>query len=295
MNIWRSLTVSEYGGLQRAWGEDVVDTGGCWWRQVRPCFYRPVFPLQEVDPNSGALPILSPVGGAQYLVPTGCTSNSSLTFLIFPEAQRYSIGSLAKARRYDVRLASRCFEVRRPESADEFVVKGHAAYCSIFQRTRYSFRSDRVNVARFRAWAETFYGNSGIDVWCAYQGQDIKAVFVGVWVGARLVYSIFFASAQALKLGVSDLMLHSLRQEAARQPGITSIQAAKSGMDRGLDQFYLLRGATPVSYPAWLQINPVAALLLRLAAPGIYARTGASDNDNTEMSDPRGSSRCDGM
>lgn len=272
MRILRSLAVSEYAALCRACGEPIVTTGGIGWRRVRPCFYRPAFPLQAVDPGSVAVPRLSFVGGVQHLVPAGCAANSSMSFLVFDQANRYALEDLTKRRRYDVRRAARNFEIRRLESVDHFVEKAHAAYCSFFQRTGYSFRSDRVNIVRFRAWAETLFDSPGVGIWGAYRGQTIHGASVGVRVNNWLVYSTFFASTESLKLGVSDLMLHSLRQDASREPGLDSILAATPGKDRGLDRFYLRRGATQVSLPARLQINPLAALLLRATAPGLYHR-----------------------
>lgn len=268
---WKQATLAEFADFERAQGHRVVQTGEVFWRQVRPFFFRPVLPCQELDVPSAKGPALSGLGGRQWALPNSQGANSVLRLLQFDNREAYAPGKLDYNRRRQIRLASAKFVVKPVLDRDELKQQGHSAYLSFHDRSRYSFKSDRRRRDRFDAWVDSVWRFPKALVLGAYLDRELRAVSVSHWVKDVIYYATFFCDDSSLRLFVSDYMLHTVRASAARSAEVRHIFAGMYRGSNGLDSFYLLRGCKVTPKPARLELNPFAAILLRLCLPRDYA------------------------
>jgi len=63
-----------------------------------------------------------------------------------------------------------------------------------------------------------------------------------------------------------------VRALAATAPNVRMILNGMRGMDRGLDEFYILRGAKVMAIPSVVRANPISLGLVRMAAPRAYEK-----------------------
>jgi hypothetical protein len=106
----------------------------------------------------------------------------------------------------------------------------------------------------------------------AYRGADLASVSVTYPVEDVWMIATMFSDSSALSDGVSELMVHEIRNAAASQSGVSFLFAAMAGMERGLDAFYVRRGAEVVKRRAWTEMNPMMSILLRTFRPTAYTR-----------------------
>ena len=264
------MTADEYAALEIAMGAKLVSSGGVWWRAVRPCFYRPLLPFRELAPDWAAYPALARLGGAQHLVSGGVPANSSMSMLVFDDPQSYSLDSLDKSRRRDLRRSMERFVVKRLTDVDDFSTSAYPVYLSFYERTKYAYKSDRTDPPRFVEWARTLMRFPKVCVHGAYRGDELVAIGVSFLVEEALFISSIFAESSALAELVSESVLHTMRAQVAGVRDVNLIFAAMAGMERGLDNFYLLRGARLESRPARLSLNPLMSVVLRTLRPDSY-------------------------
>jgi hypothetical protein len=50
------MTAEEFACFRRSFGERVIPANGGFWRQVRPCFYRPCCRIKNIRHNRSAAP-----------------------------------------------------------------------------------------------------------------------------------------------------------------------------------------------------------------------------------------------
>jgi hypothetical protein len=268
---WKSMCVDEYAALEIAMGAKLVKSGGVWWREVRPFFYRPLLPFREFDPKELKCPPLALVGGAQHAVPNGTTSNSRMNFLIFEDPHSYSMESLTQGSRRHIRRAMSTFTVK-PIDLDELIAGGHSVYLSFYERTKYRYKSERTEQRHFDSWANRLFRFPKVQVHGAFRGSELKSVSVSYVVEDILFTPTFFSHTDALSEFVSELMLHSVREQAAGSDQIGLVFAASADMQRGLVDFYLLRGARVVSKPARLRVNPLALASVKIFNRAEYSK-----------------------
>lgn len=262
------MTLAEYAAYHRSVGERIIESGGVFWRRVRPFFYRPVAPWQALDPATARPPDVGLLGGCQFVVKDGQSANSSIAFLVFPEAARYSLNSLDKKRRWEVRAAMTHFEVRMLRSPDE-LAGAHGVYLDFQRRTRYRYRADRVRPDRFVEWARTVFRHPKTVVLGAFAGGRMDAVAICHPVEDTLVYATFFARDAALRLHVSSLMLDRIRTLAAETGAIRQVFGGlrKTGRAMHVDDFYLQRGCQVAVRPAQCRLPPLTEIVLCLLLP----------------------------
>jgi hypothetical protein len=257
------MSVDEYAALESAMGARLVRSGDVWWRQVRSCFYRPLLPFLELDPAEVKLPRRALFGGAQFGVVAGAAANSLVDLLIFDEPQTYSLNALSQGSRRHVRRAMNTFAVRPIVDVNEFTATAHEVYLSFFRRTRYGYRRDRTDKQQFANWASALFRFPKVQVFGAYREHVLASVSVSYVVERVAFTATFFSRSDALQDYVAELMLHTIRERAAASDTIHSIFAAAAGMERGLDEFYLRRGARLVRQPAQLKLNPIVSAALK--------------------------------
>lgn len=272
MMSWQEFPLSAYAAYRRALGESVHQHSGIWWRRVRFGFYQPLCPLQEIRPRPGDRPWASHLGAVQHLTPSDVSHNSTVAFLLFPEPHLYSLTALSQNMRYKARRGLRAFRVEPLLNLPDFIRLAYPVYCDFQDRTAYHYKADRSTPEGFSAWATILYRFPQLRILGAFRGDQLEAVTVSYLIGQVLHYATVFSRTEARRDYVSDLMLHVVREDAARQPGLRTLLAARAGMPRGLDDFYLARGAQLTVLPALLRGNPITLALLRCFRPALYQR-----------------------
>src|SRR5262249_26574473 len=76
----------------------------------------------------------------------------------------------------------------------------------------------------------------------------------------------------ALHLRVRDVTYHALRERAAAVPDLQYIFLGTVTGKTGLDDSKLGRGAVVLSKPAFVSLNPLSRLALRLSLPESYSK-----------------------
>lgn len=275
----RKISVDDFGRSAHAEDERVVQAGKVWWRRVRPMFYRPALPFQVLSPSESNVPASSRVGGVQYVVSDPSAANSTMRFLMFHEAQGYSIETLKPRRRQEVRAAAKKYALRLITSVDEFKRQGHGVYVEFHQRTQYGYLANRVAKDAFDRWADILFGTTSALVFGAYAGDRLDAVNISRVVGDTLLYSTFFARNEALAENAPSLVLHAVREAAAAAGNVAQVFAGmpKSGAAQSIDNFYLLRGCVLEVKPANLRLNPVTRGVLNVVMPSIVRRMAGEE------------------
>jgi hypothetical protein len=268
------LSLDEYAALQQTVGEKVVCLNGFWWRRVRPCFYRPLVPFREFSNTLSRLPLSTWLGGAQHVVPCGQPANSTMSFLIFPDAANYSLDKLRSKPRQQVRSAAERFTVRMLTDRMEFKEKAYPVYKSFYARTRYRYLAARLRKTNFDKWADAMFDHASSLVLGAFRGIELTAVSIAHAVEDTLIYSTTLGMDEALRDHVSNLLLHTVREAASQDGGITQVYAGipKPAESRGIDEFLIRRGCRVVTKPAFMQLNPTSRLVLRWFMSDQYAR-----------------------
>jgi len=268
------ISVDEYANLQQAVGEKIVHVGGRWWRQVRPCFFRPLLPFQEFPAHSGKLPPSAWLGGAQHIVPSGHQANSTMSFLIFTAGGRYCLDSLRSKFRREVQSAERRFTVSELTDCTLFKEQAYPIYTAFHARTQYRYLTERLKKSGFDRWAETIFEYKPSLVLGAWHGAELCAVTIANAIEDTLIYSTFFGRDEALRDHVASLLLHMVRLRASQDGGITQVYVGMPKMveGHGVDRFLTRRGCRVVTGPAALWLNPASKLLLRWFMSDQYAR-----------------------
>lgn len=268
------LSLDEYAALQQSVGEKVVCLDGFWWRRVRPCFYRPLVPFREFPTTASRLPASAWLGGVQHVVPCGQPANSTMSFLIFPDALDYSLEKLRPKSRQHVRSAAERFTVRPLTDRAEFKEKAFPVYKSFYARTKYRYLAARLRQTNFDKWTDAVFDHGASLVLGAFRGIELSAISIAQAIEDTLIYSTFLGMDEALRDHVSNLLLHTVRQTASQDGGITQVYAGipKPAEHRGIDEFLMQRGCRVVTKPAFMRLNPVSGLALRCFMSDQYAR-----------------------
>ena len=264
------MTVDGYAEVQTAVGVRVERVGEVYWTRVRRVFCRPLLPHEALTKNL-AEARRAGCAGFQCVVADPQSANSTMGFIIFEREPDYSLGAVSHNRRRLIKSAAKLLEVRPIRDLPELQTQGYAAYAEFYRRTRYEYLASRRRAANFRQWAAAQLADPRATLLGAYRGGRLEAVSVAFWVRDTLLYASHFSTEEALRQGASELLLHALREAAARTPGIAQIFARRYQGGNGMDQYYLMRGAKLVHKPARLQLEPLMRLGLRLCRPQQYA------------------------
>ena len=258
-----------YARITALEGGVVFQAGDCWWRKVRPFFYRPLLPLCELPEACPPPSWPARLGGFQFLTPPSAAHNSTMAFLVFPDASAYALARLPHSRRWEVKFAQRHYAVRPLLDLAEFQHQAYPVYVDFYHRTRYGYFSRRLNRDVFHRWVEALFAPGDALIRGAFAADRLQAVSIARAIAGTVYYHTFFCHTEALPGHVASLLLHHVREEAAHLPGITQVFAGmkKYGAGASVDSFYLHRGAQVVRRPAVLRLSPLSRLLLRGASP----------------------------
>ena len=264
--------LGEYAGACRQAGQRLILCGTSWWREVRPCFFRPLLPFVDVPSGATGLPWRALLGGSQYAVSQADPrANSWLSYLAFERAQGYNIHCLNPRLRSYVRAAEKRFVIK-PLGRGEFKELAHPIYVEFYERTGYGYLAKRVNRIHFEGWADAEFSDGGLVGLGAWEAGSLVAASLSRVVGEAWVYSSFFATNNAIRGQVANLMLHHARCLAAAVDGVSMVYVGmrKSGEARSVDAFYMHRGALPVRRPAILTVNPLVEWTMRRFRPSLW-------------------------
>ncbi len=271
ISLWQPMTVAEFADFERILDPQIISANGNHWRRVRPFFFRPILPYREYSANSLRPPWQCTIGGFQHALPTETGSNSILACLLFQDVPIYSLNSLDYNRKRQVKIAAKNFTIRPMTDVAEFKNKAYPVYLSFYQRTQYQYGADRCARPFFEKWADSLFAAPKALVLGAWKDDCLGGVSISQLVEDTLHYSTFFCDEESLRLNVSDLMLHFIRENIAGYPGVTSVFAGMYKGGNGLDSFYLLRGGKLVRKPAALHLSPMAKVCLQYLLSRQYA------------------------
>lgn len=266
-----AMTIEQYAELQRRFGASVVLRHGTYWRRVRPFFYRPILPLEAHEAGGQSRPFAWP-NAYQHVVPSGQAANSTMNFIVLDEPRSYSLNTLGHRRRNLITHAAKSFEVRPLTAADDLKRQGHRVYLSFFQRTGYSYKSERQQKTTFDQWVDTLFSRPAMLVLGGFGPDGLVAVSTSCLVNTTLVYSTLICETAAMKKNVGEVMFHELRRLAASRSGIARIYVRNYQGGGSHDRYYLLRGCKLVRLPAQLSLPAPLRTLIPRFLPQQHAR-----------------------
>jgi hypothetical protein len=271
------MTEDELAAFVRDTDTRVVRTNGLWWVEPKPFFFRPLIPLAEFDPTGVRYPVRSSVGGVQHCVPDEAAANSTKSYYVFEEPQKYDLATLSHGHPNKIRKGLKYFQWRRIDDVDQFIIQAHSVYVSFINRTGYSFRKERVNPRKFEAWARAVFKHPKIVLNGAFCGDRLSAVSICYLAGGIYNHDTYFSDTQSLPLRVFDFVIHKVREDAATtgarlvymgpQTGVVGIDRAKEG-----------RGCNLIVRRTHLRLNPFASFALKWSQPNVYSKLWGRDS-----------------
>jgi hypothetical protein len=279
--MWTQMSMDEYAEFNKAMRVKLRQEKNTWWQQQHYFFYRPLFPFLELtsrdmDEHPRCL------GAVQHAVPQGEPSNSYMNFIVFKQLDSYHINGLPKVNRKRIRKASRHLTIRPIVDPEEFISHGYPVYLSFYKRTLYSYKSDRRNPETFAWWARTFFHFPKVVILGAYCQNRLLKIHISCLVEDTLFQLTSINCSEALELHAPDLMLHTIREHAAKQKEIKRIFCGLLAQKESLNRFKIQRGACVLVKPAYLHLNRGFLSLIKLARKNLYDRLIGLDEGQIE-------------
>lgn len=268
---WNPITIDEFAMFQRDNGMNLRKIDGFWWAEVKPFFFRPLFPFAEIYPYSKQYPLKSKIGGFQHVVASGVAANSHMNFFVYDDLQSYSIEKLSSKRRNTIRKGQKNFITKQINDVSEFVTKAYDIYVSFYSRTGYAYKKERLNKVYFSSWAETLFKYPKILIIGIYYNDRLCAVSISYLVEKIIFDATFFSDTPSQKLQVSDFIVHKLRKTAVSSNAKYIFMGMSTGK-RSLDESKLMRGCKKISKPAYYKINPIVLFVARTFMKNSYRK-----------------------
>jgi hypothetical protein len=256
---WPVMSIDEYAQQQMGMGSTLRKVNGLWWRQIRPFFYRPLFLFTRFVPGSCPPPPGAVLVGYHHLVPSDEFANSEMRLLVFDNLADYSLDQLPHAYRRNTRKGLKNFEIRRIWDLKHFLTEGFRVYLSFHDRTGWEYKAERTDPNHFTRWARGIFKAPKTVVWGAYSDGRLRAVTISFRVENVIISPTYFADSEALRLRISEAMLHFLRARAAEAPGAKYVFMGVAGSKYSLDDFKMSRGCKLLGLPAYAWLNPVVS------------------------------------
>lgn len=257
------MTIDEYAAFEKENGAELVKVDGVWWKNVRPFFYQPLFPFLEFAPGSRKAPHAALLGAFQHLVPSPSMANSQKNYFVWDDLRNYSLQKINHQRRYNIRKGMKCFQVREIVDMPEFISAAHPIYCSFYERTKYSFRKERVDKRHFADWAATLFRFPKVKILGAYRGGELAAVSVSYLVNDIVIEATCFSRTEDLKDHVLDALAHGLLERSANCPAANIVFRGTATGFKNIDDSKARRGCKLLSLPAYYHMNLFVYLVLR--------------------------------
>jgi hypothetical protein len=269
--FWETMTIDEFAAFQRTDGNKVVKSGDVWWVEIRPFFFRPLFPFTVIEASPRSYPLKSLLGGVLHLSPSGRSANTRMHFFIYDELQAYSLDALSNKRKKITLQAVEKLTLKEFENVEQFVAAAHDVYLSFFSRTQYWYRSERTERNMFEKWAATLFAQPKVVKVGAFHGDQLCGVEISYRVGDVIVGDTLFSNELGKRLNVTDFILHRLRESAAKTDASYFYLGLPSGV-QSLDESKLIRGCKVLTQPALLKVNPVALSVAKVLMKSSYQK-----------------------
>ncbi|SNB45816.1 hypothetical protein [Geobacter sp. DSM 9736] len=253
---WEPITIDEFAEYSRANGMKVELIDGVWWAQVRPFFFRPLFPFSEVDPSVNRYPRGSCIGGIIHAVPSRVSANSQINLLVYDELQSYSFEKLNEKQRWLTKKGLKNFEVRQVTDIMEFVEGAYEPYVEFYHRTRHSYKKERLIKNQFYSWAKILFENPKVLILGVFYQEKLCAIDISLYIEDVIYDDIFFSNNESQKFKITDFILHTKREMAA----MTNAKFIFRGLPTGkpsLDESKIIRGCKILQLPGNCRINPL--------------------------------------
>lgn len=265
------MSIDEYAEFNRAMGANLRQKNGVWWQQQHPFFYRPLFPFLEltsrdVDEHPRCL------GAMQHAVPRGETCNSHMNFIVYEQPDSYKLSTLPKVNKRRILKTYKRLTIRPILDQEEFTAQGYPVYLCFYKRTHFSYKSDRRNPRIFADWARSLFRFPKVVVLGAYSQNKLVQIDITCLVEDTLFYLDSINSGEALELQSPELMLHTIRDFAAKHEGIKCIYSGWLAQKESLNKFKIERGARVLVMPAYLHLHRGLLSLIKFARKSLYHR-----------------------
>jgi hypothetical protein len=269
--LWKPMTMDEFAAFQQADGMKVVKVDDAWWAEIRPFFFRPLLPLTVIDPMCQSYPVKARLGGVLHAALPGSPANSQMHFFVYDDLDNYSLETLSKKRRKLAVQGMDTFVLKEFSDLDAFVTAAYPVYLCFFRRTKYRYRSDRVEKEGFVKWATVLFEHPKIVKVGAFHGDQLCAVEISYQVEDVIIGDTLFSNEFGKRQNVTDFVLHRLREAAVGSGARYFYLGLPTGV-ASLDQSKLIRGCKVLTRPAYLRINPVALSLAKLLMKPSYRK-----------------------
>lgn len=268
---WERMSMEEMARCQQAEGLTVLNRGGVWWVEIRPFFFRPLLPFTFVDPRTRPYPGRSIVGGYLHAVPDGVEPNSAMNLFVYHDLKRYNIDSLSYKRRKTIRNAQRVLEVREFQDSSDFLGSAYDVYLSFQKRTGYGYKAERVHREAFARWGKSLFERPKVRKVGVYLSGRLCAVETSYFVEDVIIGDTLFADEAGLAHDVTDLLYHTIREEAAATDARYIFLGFPTGV-RSLDRSKFERGCRLLSLPARYCVNPLTLAAVKLLMRPSYQK-----------------------
>ena len=266
---WDRMTMDEFATCQQAEGLKVVQIDGTWWVEIRPFFFRPLFPFAQLDPQQQRYPKKALLGGYLHAVPAGMPANSTMNFFVYDDLKNYSISSLSSKRRKAITRGMKNFTAKLLTNQKEFIDGAYEVYISFQKRTNYSYKDERVNRQAFEEWSRSLFTRPKVTKVGIYHQDKLCAVETSYLIEDVIIGDTLFANDMSLKLDVTDFIYHRVREAAVQ----TDARYVFTGFPTGvmsLDQSKFIRGCKLLTIPARCKINPVTLSVVKVFMKSSY-------------------------
>jgi hypothetical protein len=278
---WQQMSMDEFAQYRSEEGMKLVQIDGIWWAEVRPCFYRPLFPFCEIKPWSRSYPRKSVFGGFMHAVPPSTKTSTCLNCHVYDDLPDYSLDLLSSNRRRLTRRSIERFNHKQITDIEEFVDEGHEIYCDFYSRTNYWYMKGRSLKDNFRAWAANLFAFPQIHKTGFYLDGKLVAIETSFRIDDIIFADNLFSNDVGLKANVVDYVQHTLRELAAQTDAKYLFLGFPTGK-KSLDSSKLEKGCKVLKVPAYCKFNPIALYAAKFIMTDSYNKLLTVIEGNSE-------------
>lgn len=268
---WDQMTIDEYARCQQAEGLKVLQIDGVYWVEIRPFFFRPLFPFTRIAPQSKRYPKKASLGGYLHAVPAGVTANATMNFFVYDDLKNYSISNLNAKRRKAITKGMKNFTVKLLTDQDEFADQAYQVYRAFQKRTNYSYKAERVNRQAFEEWSKSLFSRPKVIKTGVYLDGRLCAVETSYLIEDVIIGDALFVDDAALKMEVTDFIYHVLREAAAQTDASYFFAGFPTGV-KSLDESKFIRGCKLLRVPACYKLNPITRSVVKVFMKTSYQK-----------------------
>lgn len=254
---WQKLSMDKFACYRSQEGMKLTKVDGIWWAEVRPFFYRPLFPFCQIKPWSTRYPIRCALGGLLHAVPDSVHTTTCMKFHVYDELPDYSLEMLTSNKRRLTRRGIERFRARALASAEELVAEGYEVYREFNARTNYYYQKERIFKDRFKAWAENLFAFPEINKTGFFLDGKLVAMETSFRIDDIIFADNLFSNDLGLKLNVVDFVQHTLREGASHTDAKYLFLGLPTGKS-SLDSSKVEKGCKVLKMPAYYKVNPFA-------------------------------------